>query len=202
MLLVVLTGALLAAVVVRYLLVRSLRGLDFDRRLEPIGFRLADWTLSRSPAHLIASLVFWIILAFGLLLGLTALDATLPSLFAVTVLQYVPHLAAAFVIFIAGVILARFLGTAVLIGAVNAGVQQARLLGFAVKWVVLIVATAMALDHIGIGRTILLLAFAILFGGVILAAALAVGLGAKDAVARALERGSHAPAPEDKLDHV
>ncbi|OFW12409.1 MAG: hypothetical protein A3F70_02425 [Acidobacteria bacterium RIFCSPLOWO2_12_FULL_67_14] len=201
-LLVVLLGSLVAAVSVRYLLVRSLRGLDFDRRLEPLGFPIAEWTLSRSPAQLVGSLAFWTLMALGLLLGLTALDAALPSRFALAVLQYVPHLAAALVILIAGAVLARFLATAVLIGAVNAGLQQARLLSFAVKWLVLIVAAAMALDHIGIGRTVLLLAFGILFGGVILAAALAVGLGARDAVGRALERQLRAPAHADKLDHV
>jgi len=201
-LLVVLIAALIAAVSVRYLLVRSLGSLDLDRRLEPLGFRLRDWTPSGSPASLVGSLAFWTILAIGLLLGLTALDAALPSRFALAVLQYVPHLAAALVILIAGGVLARFLATAALIGAVNAGIQQARLLSFAVKWLVLIVATAMALDHVGIGRTVLLLAFGILFGGVVFAAALAVGLGARDAVGRAIERQVRAPAHDDKLDHV
>ncbi|MBI3048527.1 MAG: hypothetical protein HYY76_09495 [Acidobacteria bacterium] len=201
-LLVVLVVALVAAVSVRYLVVRSLRGLELERRLEPLGFRVADWGPSRGPAETAGSLAFWTILAIGLLLGLTALDAALPSRFALAVLQYVPHLAAALVILIAGGVLARFLATAVLIGAVNAGVQQARLLSLAVKWLVLIVAAAMALDHIGIGRTVLLLAFGILFGGVVLAAALAVGLGARDAVGRAIERQLHAPAHDDKLDHV
>lgn len=201
-LLVVLVGALIAAMSVRYVLVRSLRRLDLDRRLEPLGFRVADWSPSRSPAELVASLAFWTILAIGLLLGLTALDAALPSRFALAVLLYVPQLGAAVVILIAGAVLARFLSTAVLIGAVNAGLQQARLFSVTVKWLVLIVAVAMALDHIGIGRTILLLAFGILFGGVVLAAALAVGLGARDAVARSIDRQRRAPAKEDKLDHV
>jgi hypothetical protein len=64
------------------------------------------------------------------------------------------------------------------------------------------VAAAMALDHIGIGRTALLLAFGIAFGGIVLAAALAVGLGAKDMVSRSLERQMGESSPGDKLDHV
>jgi hypothetical protein len=81
-------------------------------------------------------------------------------------------------------------------------IQFARFLSLAVKWLVLIVAAAMALDHVGIGRTILLLAFGIVFGGIVLATALAVGLGAKDVVTRALERQLREPAHQDKLDHV
>jgi hypothetical protein len=113
-----------------------------------------------------------------------------------------PTTVAALAILIIGGVIARFLARAVLIEAVNMGIQSARLLSLGVKWMVLIVAAAMALDHIGIGRTTLQLAFGIVFGGIVLAVALAVGLGAKDVVRRALERQSHRPSGEDRLDHV
>jgi uncharacterized membrane protein YedE/YeeE len=61
----------------------------------------------------------------------------------------------------------------------------------------------MALDHLRIGRNILFLAFGILFGGVVLAAALALGLGARDAVGRAIERQLRdTTRSDDELDHV
>ncbi len=194
--------ALVVALVVRSVLRRALRGLDFDRRAALLGISLAEWTPSHSASVLVASIAFWTVLALGLLLGLTALDAALPSRFAVSVLQYVPNLIAAFAILVVGGIVARYLARAVLIGAVNMGVQYARLLSLMVKWLVLIVATAMALEHIGLGRTVLLLAFGILFGGVVLALALAVGLGARDTVSRALDRQLQEPSGDDKLNHV
>jgi hypothetical protein len=120
----------------------------------------------------------------------------------VSVLEYVPHVVAALAILIVGGIVARFLARSILIGAVNMGVQYARLLSLTVKWLVLIVAAAMALDHIGIGRTVALLAFGILFGGVMLAIALAVGLGARDVVSRGLERHLREPTRDDKLNRV
>jgi hypothetical protein len=200
--LVLIVGSLIVALVVRYLLVRMLTGLDVDRRADLLGLSLADWAPSQSVSKVIASTAYWTILGLGLLLGLTALDAALPSRFAMSVLEYVPHLLAALLILVVGGMVARFLARAVLIGAVNMGVQYARLLSMAVKWLVLILTAAMALDHVGIGRTILLLAFGIAFGGVVLAVALAVGLGARDVVSRALERQLREPAGEDKLDHV
>jgi mechanosensitive ion channel-like protein len=200
--LVLLAGALVVALVLRYTLRRALNGLDFDRRAELLGIPLADWTPSRSASTFVASVAYWTVLTLGLLLGLAALDAALPSRFAVSVLQYVPHLLAALAILIVGGIVARFLARSILIGAVNMGVQYARLLSLTVKWLVLIVAAAMALDHIGIGRTVLLLAFGILFGGIVLAIALAVGLGARDVVGRALDRQLHEPTRDDKLNHV
>jgi hypothetical protein len=200
--LVLIVGSLIVALVVRYLFVRMLTGLDVDRRADLLGLSLADWAPSQSVSKVIASTAYWTILGLGLLLGLTALDAALPSRFAMSVLEYVPHLLAALLILVVGGMVARFLARAVLIGAVNMGVQYARLLSMAVKWLVLILTAAMALDHVGIGRTILLLAFGIAFGGVVLAVALAVGLGARDVVSRALERQLREPAGEDKLDHV
>jgi hypothetical protein len=61
----------------------------------------------------------------------------------------------------------------------------------------------MALDHLGIGRSVLLIAFAILFGGIVFAAALAVGLGARDAVSAGIARQlREVPRSDDKVNHV
>jgi hypothetical protein len=49
----------------------------------------------------------------------------------------------------------------------------------------------MALDHLGIGGNIVELAFGILFGGIVLALSLAIGLGSKEIVSRSLEQDSH-----------
>jgi hypothetical protein len=66
--------------------------------------------------------------------------------------------------------------------------QYARLLSTGVKWMILVLAVAMALDHLAIGGNIVHIAFGILFGGIVLALALAVGLGSKELVSRSLER--------------
>jgi hypothetical protein len=198
----VLLAAFLVALLIRGGLRRGLKRLDFDRWLEAWGLSVREWTPSGSAASLAASIAYWTVLVLGLLLGLTALDAALPTQFAVSVLQYVPHLVAALAILVVGGVAARFLARTMLIGAVNLGLQSARLLSVGVKWLVLIVAAAMALDHVGIGRTVLLLAFGITFGGVMLAAALAIGLGARDVVGRALDRQLRDAARDDTLDHV
>jgi hypothetical protein len=45
----------------------------------------------------------------------------------------------------------------------------------------------MVLDHLQVGGNIVELAFGILFGGIVLTLALAVGLGSRDLVSRSLE---------------
>lgn len=197
-------ATLVVAVLARMLLVRALRGLEFDRRAAHWGLaQLAGWPSAATASQTVARVVYWTILILGLLVSLTALNATIPSRLAMSAFEYVPHLLAALMILVIGGVAARFLARSVLIGAVNMQIQSARLLSLLVKWLVLLVTVAMALDHLSIGRSVLLLAFGLLFGGVVFAAALAVGLGMRDVVSRTLERQLREPARrEDKVDHV
>jgi hypothetical protein len=102
-------------------------------------------------------------------------------------------------------VVARFLSRSVLIGAVNMNLHYARLLSLGVKWLVLVLTVAMVLDHLSIGTSIVDLAFGILFGGIVLALALAVGLGSRDLVSRSLEREAARPVgeamPEEQFRH-
>jgi hypothetical protein len=84
-------------------------------------------------------------------------------------------------------LIARFLARSILIGAVNLQLQYARFLSLGVKWLVLVLTAAMVLDHLQIGGDVVVLAFGILFGGIVLTLALAVGLGSRDLVSRSLE---------------
>jgi hypothetical protein len=195
--------AALVALLARAITVRLMRRLAVDERAPGYGLGfIGDWTPTHSPSLVIARGVFWVILTLGLLIALTALDATMPSQFAVSVFQYLPNVLAAIVILVIGNLLARFLARAALINAVNLQIHAARLLSIGVRWLVLVLAAAMALEQLRIGRQILLLAFGILFGGIVLALALAVGLGSKDVVTRSLERQIREPVAPNELDHI
>lgn len=204
---VALIVALLVSVLVAWLVAaifrRSLRGIRFDEAIDRWGFTgLWEWSPSHSPTALVARIVFWLIILIGFLIGITAFDATLTSRLVMRMFGYLPNVLAAFVLLVVGNILARYLARSVLIGAVNMNVQYARLLSNGVKWLILVLAAAMALDHLSIGGGIVHLAFGILFGGIVLALALAVGLGSKDAVSRSLERQtSRPPEEEEKVFH-
>jgi hypothetical protein len=201
---VILLLTVLAAVAARVVALRLLRRIHADRRAAELGLEfVGDWSASGSPSSVLARVFSWTILLLGLLVGLTALNATMPNRFAVAMFQYVPNVLAALLILVIGNLLARFLARSVLISAVNMQIQAARLLSIGVKWLVLVLAAAMALEELGIGRQILLLAFGIAFGGIVLTLALAVGLGSKEAVSRSLERQMRdAPDERDTLNHV
>jgi hypothetical protein len=204
-LLVLLVGAVIVSVIARLVVQRMLRGFDFDRRAKQWGLGLlSDWSASKSPAALVARAAQWTVLVFGLLVALTALRAAMPTQFALSIFEYVPHVLAALIVLVLGTVVSQFLSRAVLIGAVNMQIKSARLVSLGVRWIVMTVAVAMALEQLQIGQQILVLAFGILFGGVIFAVALAVGLGARDAVSRAIERYQEDTrrAAGDRIDHV
>ena len=103
---------------------------------------------------------------------------------------------------VVGNVLARFFSRSVLITAVNMNLDYARLLSIGVKWLVLVLTWAMVLDHLALGKGIVDMAFGILFGGIVLALSLAVGLGSRDLVSRSLERDAGKPVevpPAEKL---
>ena len=167
---------------------RGLSLIRFDDRL--VRYRgSGDWTPSNSPTEIVARGSFWGCVLLGLIIGVSAFDAsystaaTLP----ISLLTYLTHAVGAIFLLIAGTLIARFLARSVLIGAVNAQLQYARFLSLGVKWLVLVLTAAMVLDHLEIGGVVVELAFGILFGGIVLTLSLAIGLGSRDLVSRSLE---------------
>ena len=152
--------------------------------------QLADWSPSHSPGLLLSRIVVWVCVLIGIAVGLSAFDASYPANSAVAafLLPYLTHLTGAVLMSFAGGLIARFLSRSVLISAVNAQIQYARFLSLGVKWLVLVLTAAMALDHLHIGGAIVELAFGILFGGIVLTLSLAMGLGSRDLVSRSIER--------------
>ena len=182
--LVVLTGI---GILLSWLLRRVLTALKFDDRFARSQVTgVADWSPAHSPTALAGRITFWACVFLGLIIGVSAFDASYAtgSVLAFSFLPYFTHAIGALLLLIAGNVIARFLARSVLIGAVNAQLQYARFLSLGVKWLVLVLTAAMVLDHLQIGGTVVELAFGILFGGIVLTLALAVGLGSRDIVSR------------------
>lgn len=182
----------LLAWVVAMLLRRFLDSIQFDKQLERWGFiGVADLSPKQSPTLLVTRVAAWTIVLIGFLLGLGAFDATLTSQLSLRLFGYLPNVVSAIAVILVGAVIARYLARSVLIESVNMNLQYARLLSLGVKWMVMVVTIAMALENLQIGSGIVHLAFGILFGGIVLALALAVGLGSKELVSRSLERESN-----------
>jgi hypothetical protein len=190
-------GALLA-----YLVRKVLTAAKFDERFaRNQSADVTDWSPGHSPTALIARIAFWACVVLGFVIGISAFDASYSgnSQIAPILIPYLTHAIGAVLILLAGTIIARFLSRSILIGAVNLQMQYARFLSLGVKWLVLVLTAAMVLDHLQIGGVVVELAFGILFGGIVLTLALAIGLGSRDLVSRQLEKSAE-PRPTPAED--
>jgi hypothetical protein len=200
--LVVLTalGALVAL-----MLRRILVSARFDERFgRTQSATVADLAPAHSPTLLISRVAFWACVVLGLIIGISAFDASSSGNTQITaiLIPYLTHSVGAVIILLIGTVLARFLSRSVLIGAVNLQMQYARFLSLGIKWLVLVLTAAMVLDHLEIGGSIVALAFGILFGGIVLTLSLAIGLGSRDLVSRSLEKNVEPTADRNSFDDV
>jgi hypothetical protein len=195
-----------AGVVISWTLRRILTWAKFDLRM--VRKSGTDWTPTTSPTEIIARVSFWACVLLGLIIGVSAFDTSYATGTAlpITLLPYFTHAVGAALLLFAGILIARFLARSVLISAVNAQLQYARFLSLGVKWLVLVLTAAMVLDHLEVGGNVVELAFGILFGGIVLTLALAVGLGSRELVSRSLESvkptGERAPIAEEATGTV
>lgn len=201
MAIILVVGALVAgAVHVGVRLV--LAGLGFDRLAARSGAQilLERGGIRRPASHVIALVLAWTVLAGFVLLAIGALNLQIAMDLVSRGFAYLPQVLIALGLLILGMGLGAFARRSVLLAAVNAGYPGARLLAAGVQSAVVILFVAMALEHLGVGRQILIVAFTIVFGGVILALALAFGLGGQELAREFLRRRVIGAAPDTPDD--
>ena len=204
---IILTVGLLLAWATGHLVERLLRVIGLDALSNRLGFSaaLARGGVKSEFSHIAGLGAYWLVVIFAVMAGLGVLNLEPLNQFARTLLAYLPHLFTAAAILVVGYLLANFISRAVLIAAVNAGLPPARMLAAFSRWGVQLVAIAMALEQLGIAETVVVVGFALLMGGVVLAGAIAFGLGAKDLAKEYLERRlafKHEERKGDDLRHL
>jgi hypothetical protein len=186
---------------------RIARAGDLDRRSREWGLTqaLGRAGVDRTPSRLLRLSVFWGIFVVFAAMGIDAL--AIPGAPDTTgmLMNLLPRTLSALLILVVGWLAANFLGQAALIAAVNAGLPEAQLLARAARWLVLLFVLATALTEIGIGRDMVVIAFGVLFGGLVLALALAFGLGGRHLARHILERGrrrEREPSERETISHI
>lgn len=178
--LVILFAGYLLAKVLERLVERFLRRIRLNKMLERGDVMQ---TLERSGSHLnptrvLGSLVFWLVMFAVILVAANALGLeSLANVFSELV-SYIPSVIAAIVIILVGIVLGGFVGG--LISASAGALHGGRALARVGRGGVILLAIFMALQELGIATDIVTTAFAILFGAIALAMALAFGLGNRE----------------------
>lgn len=158
---------------------RVLRRMHLNDVLKRGGIPAHDHTGQPvNPTRVVANLIFWLILFAAMLVAADALGIDYLGQVFSELLSYVPSVIAAVVIVILGIVLGDFVSA--LITASTQNLDGGPTLARAGKGGVILLATFMALQELGVATDIVTTAFAIIFGALALALALAFGLGSRD----------------------
>ncbi len=196
---------LVAGWFIKFILLRILKAVRFDLLCERLGLApaLAKAGMKQPASHLVGRLSFWVVFLLFAFMGIDALDLPATANLMSVIIGFLPHVLAATVLLLFGLLMANFFAEAALIAAVNAQIQEARLVANLIRWGILMFTAAMVLTQLGIAKEIVVAAFSITFGGIVLALAIALGLGGRNIAREMLERRlQQKKVKEDEMSHI
>jgi hypothetical protein len=188
MLLIALAGWLIAYLL--KVIVRSLlQWTKFDRFSENTGTsQLLKRAALPAPSELLSRLVFWIVWLGFVVLGVSVLGIVGLQDYIAHFFLFLPRLLVALFIGFFGLLAATFFSRAVLLAAVNAELPSPRLLSISTRTVIIIFVLSMVFEDLGVAEHTMLVGFGIAFGAIMLALAIAFGIGGKDLARHFLEK--------------
>jgi len=147
--------------------------------------RVADMP---SADLLVAKIVFWIVWTGFVVSAVDALQFEPLRGLVQQFFLFVPRVLLALLVLALGFLVGNFVWRATLLGSVNAGLPGARLLSGMLRLLVIAIAVVVALEKLDLATSVVLTAFAIAFGALMLGLAIAFGLGGRDAAKQLLEQ--------------
>jgi len=187
--LIILIVGWIVAKIIRRLVDLLLKVIHFDAMADKTGISevLRKGDSQITAREIVSGLVYWLIIIMVLVMTVDALGLPKGSDVLASLFAYVPKVIAALLVLIVAMFLASFVSGIVLIAARNAKLPKPELLAGISRWAIIIFAVTIALAQLDIATLLVTTAFNIILGGIVLALALAFGLGGKDAAARYLE---------------
>ena len=192
-------GGMIVARIIRMALRKLLTAVKFDSWSDRMGFTnmMRKGDLWARPSETVSQVVFWFLIIVTVMVGLNAVQVEAIDALVGQFFLYLPRIFSAVLILIIGYIIAGFLSRTMLIALVNSGMRQARVLSESVRLLIIVFILAMALEQLNLAPNIVVAAFSVMFGGIVIALAIAFGVGGIDAARRIIERSAEKASPHD-----
>jgi mechanosensitive ion channel-like protein len=187
---VVLLVGFLIAKAIRFALEKGLRAINFhivSQRSGMDGFLRKGGT-EIDTIGLFGVLAYWMVILVALVIAFNGMGLSNVTDLLTRVMLFVPRVAVGLLILAFGAYFARFVAHAVVSYCRGVGMRDAEALGTLARYAIMVFVVMIAIDQLDIGGDIVREAFLILLGGVVLALALAFGLGGRRWAAAHLER--------------
>ena len=187
---VVLIAGWLLARFARFAVSKGLRAINFNVLTERAGLDgfLKQGGVDVDTVGILGLLVYWLVILAALFVAASGLGLANVTDLIARIMLFVPKVIVAVLILAFGAYFARFIGASVTTYCKNAQVRDGELLGRLAQYTVLVFIVLISLEHLGVGGDIIRLTFLIVLGGLVLALALAFGIGGQRWAAELLER--------------
>src|SRR5215217_3173172 len=163
---------------------RVLRGVGFDGWMERGGIKqfFDRAQTNHTPATILGLLVFWFVFIIALTMATDALGIPQVSAVLGQLIAYIPSIIAAILILILAALLANF------VSGIVRGATGSDLLANIARYAIIVYAVFAAITQLGIAVELTAPTFLIVLGGVVLAAAIAFGIGSREVARDIVER--------------
>jgi Mechanosensitive ion channel, conserved TM helix len=187
--LVIIAAGFLIALVLKAIVRRIFGIASFRKYCDSAGLtQMMRKAALPPPVDFLGQVVFWVVWIVFIVLGIDALGISALREQISRFFLFLPQIFVAMVVLFIGLLVANFFSRATLLAAANANYPSARLLSSLVRLLIIIFFVTMAMEQIGLGRRVVLIAFSIAFGAVMMGSAIAFGLGGRDVARRFLEK--------------
>lgn len=187
--LVIIVAGFLVALVLKVIVRRIFGIASFRKYCDSAGItQMMRKAALPPPVEFLGQVVFWVVWIVFIVLGVDALGISALREQISRFFMFLPQIFVAMVVLFIGLLIANFFSRATLLAATNANYPSARLLSSLVRLLIIVFFVTMALEQIGLGRRVVLIAFSIAFGAMMMGTAIAFGLGGRDVARRFLEK--------------
>ncbi|MBC7938661.1 MAG: hypothetical protein H7Z19_02670 [Chitinophagaceae bacterium] len=188
--LALLVGGWLLAKGLRFATVKALRTFNFHVLTGRAGLDsfVQQGGTEKDTTDIFGLIVFWLVMLGALIVAFNGLGLTQVTDLLGRALLFLPKLLVGLLVLVFGLYFARFVRQSVQSWCRGQGIGDAELLGRGVQYAIITFVLLIAIDHIDIGSGLVQQTFLILLTGVVLALALAFGIGGRDRAATLLER--------------
>lgn len=187
--LVIIAAGFIVALLLKVFVRRIFGIVSFRKYCDSAGLtRMMHKAALPDPIDFLGKVVFWVVLIVFIVLGVDALGISAFREQISRFFMFLPQIFVAMLVLFIGLLVANFFSRATLLAAANANFRSARLLSSLVRLIIVIFFVTMALEQIGLGRRVVLIAFSITFGALMLGTALAFGLGGREVARKVLEK--------------
>jgi uncharacterized protein YacL len=187
--LIVLVVGFIIAKLIDKAITKGLQKAKVDQKLKSGGGAgyVEKLAAQGSPSKLVGRVVFWVIMLFVISSAVGTLGIPALTGFMNQVLAYLPNVLAALLIFIVAAAVAGAIGAAV--HRTMGDTPTGKIVRAAAPAMIMAIAIFMILTQLGIAPVIVTITYIALIGSTALAAALAFGLGGRDAAAELVNSG-------------